>query len=329
MHSNPKLESYAYAKYPKLSFAKEISITPYIFNSCSARCAFCSERVQRVGISFNKEYYNTTPNYSDRLSEVLADFKEHKVTLSLSGMEPTESIDFLQLIQESILNHYSKNNSIHQIIMYSNLSGMVKHRSRIQQFIVAIGLSRIEVSRHHYNEDRNQKITRFKNQEEIKSNLIFERELSHLLPYTSVKLVCVIQKKGINNIDEVINYIEWGSRNNINSFTFRALAILTKQHKHNTTTQYIKDNYIDIHSIISEINEDDNFKIVSTIKGYYYISYEYIYKDKYSISFEASDYNLMLQKHDSNFIQKLILYPNGNVCKDWNTFQKLNSYEQH
>ena len=314
---------YSYDKYPNIKFAKELSITPYIFNSCSAKCSFCSERTQRMGITFNKNFYTTSPHYSNQLYNVLKDFKEHHITLSLSGMEPSESINFLQQILRSIQEFKKNYNSIHQIVMYTNLSGVVNNKTEIQQFIQEIGLNKIEVSRHHYDEEINQQITRFKLQKQIKKNTVFEQSRQSILPFTNVKLVCVLQKAGINSLTEIIKYLEWGIVNNIKDFTFRALAILTNQHKTNKTTQYIQKNYISIQSFISEIENDPNFKINSTTKGYYYTSIQYIYKGVYTVTLEASDYNLMLQKHDSNSLQKLILYPNGTLCKDWNTFQKL------
>ncbi len=296
---------------------KCISFTPYIFNDCSARCRFCSENISREGnIAIAKKY---NENYFRKLSEVLHLLEDTKLFLSLSGMEPFESPDLLESILTVFDEHVQRGGHLEKKVIYSNLSAMCIYPDRIIDLISRFGVDRIETSRHHYDEETNQRIMRFKKGQGIRYNKNYVDAVRLLKKSVDVKMVCVLQKTGVNSLSEIEKYIEWCNGIGISSIVFREFSIIGDHFDENATSNYIHDNRVDILSILQEL--PDVFKIQEIIKGYYYYSFSYQYNNEMQITFEVSNYEEMIKKHSGDIINKLIYYPNGELCMDWNMQQ--------
>lgn len=289
---------------------KKLSITPYINNLCSASCLFCSEKLERITKSQNKEC--KLYSYEEKLSMILKDLKDNDIFLSLSGKEPTESLNFLKMI----LRIFSEEQNISQKVMYSNLSGFTEHYDEFTSIISDYNLTRIETSRHHFNENINQNIMNFYSKhKDIMYNNVYSDIVSNLLQITPIKMVCVMQKTGISDIYNIMKYIEWANSIGIKEIVFRELSLFDESVKLNKVSQYINNNRVEVYDLIK--NLDNSFELKSIFKGYYYFSFVYKYFDSI-VTFEVSDYEEMIKHHNSNVINKLIYYPNKNLCLDWN-----------
>lgn len=304
-----------------------LSLTPYIYNSCSANCRFCSEKLVRGGqITICHGVCN---DYAERLKRILARIKETPIFLSLSGKEPTESKEQLRLILNTINEFQRNGGTVTEKVMYSNLSGFAKDFDGLANVLQGQQITRIECSRHHYDEEINQWIVRFKRYngeiEPIMRNAVFAdvvKRLNNLIP---IKLVCVLQKKGIGQVDEIIKYLKFAESMNINEVVFRELAMFNDSVEQGGTQQYIIENRVELMDILTEL-PTDLFKIKEIQKGYYYFSFGYKYGERMKVNFEMSDYEEMIRYHgnmDDDKVYKLIYYPNGMLCKDWNMKGKL------
>lgn len=306
-----------YIKYNKKIEDETLSFTPYIYNECSASCRFCSEQLIRNGKAM--VCHGVCENYFDKLRKVLGDLHESELFLSLSGKEPTESLDFLEGILKCVEDFETAGGQIVEKVMYSNLSGLIENMTKMGMLIEVYGIDRIECSRHHFDEVKNQSIMRFKNQP-IQKNEIFQQVMEELLEHVDVKQVCVVQKGGIDDVEQLKTYLEWAKSMGVSQVVFRELALFDDTVEMNATARYIVNNRIEIKEFLEGL--DESFKLVEITEGYYYMSFGYEYEGM-KLWFEMSDYEEMEKKHGSNKVYKMIYYPNGKLCLDWNMNQEI------
>lgn len=300
---------------------KKISFTPYIYNRCSADCVFCSEKLIREETPLGKGYVNVADNYESKLQDVLKELSDVELFLSISGMEPLESLPFLEKVLNVFQLHEQNGGCISQKVIYTNLSAMAHSASRIIDLLQHHQISRVETSRHHYDEKINRDIMQFRPKQAIVNNSCYEQAVMQVLKVVPVRLACVVQQTGVNSISEVVRYIDWASGMGITNITFRELSILGDHFTDAGSYEYIAHNRTSIFSLLEKLTSD--FCLVEIVKGYYYFTFRYLYKDAIEISFEVSDYEQMIKSHHSSTIDKLVYYPNGDLCTDWNMQQKI------
>lgn len=297
----------------------QLSFTPYIYNNCSASCKFCSEKLVRNGKVMVCN--NICDAYVDKLIQAFRYVKNRKIFLSLSGKEPSESVDQLEKISIAVSKMEACGSKFTERVMYTNLSGFTKSWDQLIKVINDLKVSRIECSRHHYDETVNQNIVQFKYRELIKSNKVFIDVVHKLKNIVPVKMVCVFQKAGVCNAIEVVKYLDFARKAGVKEVVFRELAVFADAVDNGTTKDYIIENRVELMEILSEL-PDNEFHLNSIVEGYYYFSFSYSYKDM-NVNFEMSDYEEMIKKHNSDDIYKLIFYPNGALCRDWNMEGKI------
>ena len=297
----------------KRDTAKIISFTPYIYNECSANCRFCSERLSRNGKAMICR--NVCGDYRERLKNVLDILSDRDVFLSLSGKEPTESPEMLGSIAETVLNY----KNIGEKVMYSNLSGFCKYD--LKNILDKIGLTRIECSRHHFDENVNNSIMCFNRNEKIKYNGVFTETVRQLSENFNMRMVCVFQKTGISDYQGIKQYLDFARSTGISDVVFRELAVFDKCVDMGNTAEYIIKNRIDLSEILSQLDERE-FILKNIVQGYYYYSFEYEYRGM-KVCFEMSDYEEMEKRISENHLQKLILYPDGKLCMNWNMMNEV------
>ena len=300
-----------------------LSFTPYISNPCSARCQFCSEKLSTAGAK--AAALNVCDHYCDKLVKALLFQKDCPIFLSISGMEPSESPDQLTLVKEAVALAMRQGCRIISKVTYSNLSGFTKYWDELTSVIKELQLTRIECSRHHFDEDTNQSIVRFRDGEKIRSNAEFRRIVQSLLPIVPMTMACVMQKNGIATASDVISHLEFAREIGIKRVVFRELSVFSDDADNVTVASYITDHRVELMDVLESL-PPDAFELLSVTEGYYYYSFEYRYKDM-TVLLEMSDYNQMKKVHYNDTLHKLIFYSNGDLCRDWNMKGKL-SYDE-
>lgn len=291
-----------------------VSFTPYIDNSCSARCRFCSERLTKNGM----DSYCGEPcaEYGQRLLYALKLLEGKKVFLSLSGKEPTESPDMLKAICGGACSAIGAGLTVSDAVMYTNLSGFCKNADEIFDALGKIPLSHIEFSRHHYDETINQKIMNFRPGEQIKQNSVLESITKKASSCYPLRAVCVLQGAGVSDIPGIKEYISFVRSLGVKDVVFRELAVFGDSVDSGITADYIISNRIELWDILPGL-EENGFTLCGIRQGYYYFSFNYSFGDM-SVSFEMSDYEEMERQHSGSRLHKLILYPDGRICRSWN-----------
>lgn len=304
-----------------------LSLTPYIYNECSANCRFCSEKLVRNGKIVHIQ--KVCEDYADKLDIVLDRLLNTPLFISLSGKETSESPELLKCILDCVDRYEQKGGHVVGKVMYSNMSGFVKNMDGLLHILKNRGITRIECSRHHYDENINQDIVRFKkyqgNVELIQQNAVLKDVIARVKQEIPIRLVCVLQNSGIHTVSEISNYIEFAQDMGINDVVFRELAMFGDSVERGATQQYIDDNRIETMNLLEQLPEN-SYTLKHIDKGYYYFSFSYLYESHTHIAFEMSDYEKMIEHHskiDGEKLNKLIYYPNGMLCKDWNMMEQL------
>lgn len=231
---------------------RSLSILP-VAKACQADCKFC---FSESSISFDQT--RSDINF-DNLEIICKNAKENGAErfVITGGGEPT-------LIKFEILLNIIKlaKQYFNKIVLISN--GLFLSEDREDKIVEKInllidaGLSVLAISYHHYNVSKNAYIMG----KEIKTDSlldIFSKYNIH--KKITLRLICVLQKEGINNIEEVQKYIEYAISKNIAQVCFKELYVSSTQESLYTeqeANQYSEANQIPLSMLIEYLNEQAN-----------------------------------------------------------------------
>lgn len=299
-----------------------ITFTPYAAaQPCSARCWFCSENL-RFDDHTGSNALKMIDQYHLHLDKVLNELISIPLGLSLSGLEFSDVPDWALKTVDCLLDWQKKGANWTEKALYSNIAGFANldHRKYLLDALKKLRLDRMEVSRHHFDEFKNTTIMRFRKNQPIQSNNVFIETLTYLQKDLPIRLVCILQKGGIESLEDINQYLIWAKSLGISHVIFRELSdISDNRYNQNGTFRRIQLNTISIENIIEDIfnsNLVDVWQPKHIESGYYY--WNAVFDTPYvTVVFERSDYGVMKLAHDSNVIHKLVFHPNGNLCSDW------------
>jgi hypothetical protein len=206
-------------------------------------------------------------------------------------------------------------------VVYSNLSAVARNPGRIADFLKGFKITRVESSRHHYDERVNQSIMLFKGQQPVERNADYETAIRALSPDLAPRLACVLQKTGTRTAVDVLAYIKWAATLGVRGVTFRELSILGGHTGKCATHDYISRNRVSIASVMETLSA--SFRLRGITRGYYYFSFHFQHDSMEDLRFEVADYEEMIRHHTSDTICKLVYYPTGDLCMDWNMAGKI------
>lgn len=219
---------------PKISlFGKEINVreyycqffendaqkidVPYInfyvrFKGCNATCKFCDS--QNNANKFNEE------KYFQILNEIKSNVYINKI--AFTGGEPTLNFDFF----ENIVN---KSHDIVKTYLSVNTNGI--NLNKIFESEIIDKLSCVSLSRHHYQDKKNNEILGFKSTSTKTLKSIKSKK---------IHITCNLIKDYIDSKKEILKFLEYVNSLGITSASFVSLMPLN---------DYCKDNFIDFETI--------------------------------------------------------------------------------
>lgn len=243
-----KLDDKNLLSYSELK-PRSLSILP-VAKACQADCKFC---FSESSISFDQKRSDID---FDNLEIICKKAKENGAErfVITGGGEPT-------LIKyETLLNIIKlAKQYFNKIVLISNglfLSEDTEDKivDKINLLIDA-GLSVLAISYHHYNFSKNAYIMG----KEIKTDSLLDiLSKYNIHKRITLRLICVLQKEGINNIEEVQKYIEYAISNNIAQVCFKELYVSSTQESLYTeqeANQYSEANQIPLSMLIEYLNE--------------------------------------------------------------------------
>ena len=187
--------------------AQPVTFTPFAsVRPCSARCVFCSETLWHKDARILSASLRPGPSYFDGLAAVL-DALRGLPSVSLSGLEATDDADWLCRVLDQIDERAGAAGGLvlEEKVLYSNGAGLARETTgaRLLPRLKEFGLTRVEASRHHHTQAGNDAVMRFRPGKAIRALEVFERTVADILRHVPVRLVCVVQKGGVDDFDQV------------------------------------------------------------------------------------------------------------------------------
>jgi hypothetical protein len=192
--------------------------------------------------------------YFSALRKVFGELKKipFSLGLSLSGLEATADPAWLQQLCH-LLREPEFAGIFDEKVMYTNGSGLADAPWLIEELRGA-DFDRIELSRQHYKEKKNQRIMRFGAKVEVRHNEVYEEMVRMItgekggrgeegaekggrgrrqgrgeVGKLKVKNSCILSKPGINSVEEIEEYVRWARSLGIRTCVFRELSRLPEE----------------------------------------------------------------------------------------------------
>lgn len=303
-------------------FAQPLTFTPYAAaRPCSARCRFCSETLKPERGGRMAARLRPGADYFQLLQRALRAVRGIPMSWSLSGLEASDDEAWLLRLLEVLGDEERRGGVIHQRVLYSNGAGLA--RGRADELITALrgfDLSWLELSRHHPRTDRNQAIMRFRTGENVAECEAFAAAARGLATALPLKLVCLLQRGGVDSPDEVDAYLHWAASLGARSVIFREFSRLDAGYRNTVTRRYIDDARVSIEALIEACMAAPwwpSMRPLRLTEGYYFWNLVMQTESGLEVVFETSDYTAMHRCHSSGDVYKLVFHPDGNLCAGW------------
>lgn len=303
--------------------AQPVTFTPYAAaRPCSARCLFCSENLRPAGAGAMAQTLRPGPDYFHGLGAALAQLRGLPLSWSLSGLESSDDEDWFLRLLDTLGAAERDGVAVEERVLYSNGAGFA--RGRGEELIAALqafGLSWLELSRHHYDAARNQRIMRFRDGEAIADGVRFETVARRLAAALPLRQVCILQRGGIDDADGVAAYLDWARACGAGTVIFREFSRLDAGYRDNATRRYIEAERVPIEQVLAACMDAPWWSRLQPrriTEGYYFWNLR-LHDPRSGLEavFESSDYAAMHRRHASGDVYKLVYHGNGRLCAGW------------
>lgn len=304
-------------------FAQPITFTPYAAaRPCSARCLFCSENLRPHDGGAMAQSLRPGADHFERLSAALAQLRGLPLSWSLSGLETSDDEDWFLRLLATLTAAERDGVPVEDRVLYSNGAGFA--RGRGDELIAALrefDLSWVELSRHHTDAARNQRIMRFRDGEPIAGGAAFEAVARRLAAALPLRQVCILQRGGIDDADGVEAYLDWARTCGAGTVIFREFSRLGADYRDNAARRYIDAGRVPIEQVLSACMDAPWWQRLTPLRiteGYYFWNLRLRdERNAMEVVFESSDYTAMQRRHASGDIYKLVFHGNGRLCAGW------------
>lgn len=270
-------------------------ISVYVTKKCNGKCYFCMNNNED---RFCKSKELKISKYLDNLNYMLDKFNDRPF-ITITGGEPTKSNKLVPIIR------LIKEKGFKTRTFATNGTGLFDRfeRKTIITHLLENGIiNNINVSRMVTNDVDNESIMGIK---------LSNREIERIFTYgkinnMDIRLSCNLQKCGVNDLNSIINYVDFYDNLGVDTVMFRELIPFDNK--------IYNANKIDIKPIFNEIENNNQFKLLRVLEGMYYIVKVYRYKDKLVKCYQEKKNN----KNNSDIIREFVIYPDGNLDSGWN-----------
>lgn len=303
-----------------------LTFTPYANpRSCNAHCAFCSEELLRRDASrlTSKTVIGDRDTWFSALDRVWTDLHTFPLGLSLSGLEATADAAWFLRLMDLVDVHRAL---FLEKVLYSNGSGFA-HDGSGAQLIAALartGFDRVELSRAHFDEEKNQQIMRFEKDQPVWRAAVFDDVVRQLQGAgVPVKLSCILNRQGVHTIDDVEAHLAHARSLGVKRVVFRELSALGDLYVENRETRWIAEHRVAVRDLMEAVLPSSSataarpgWELTGVTAGYYYYNEVYRAFDV-DVIFEASSYVAHHEVLQSGVLQKLVFHSTGDLCGDW------------
>jgi wyosine [tRNA(Phe)-imidazoG37] synthetase (radical SAM superfamily) len=248
-----KLISNSLTPYDKL-VPRTISVLP-IAKGCQAKCPFC---FSHASISDEQRQRPLTEIIVDK---ALRESKKRGAERAVitGGGEPTMlPHDRLIRLMQQCGNYFGK------VVMITNGYNL-GHMGEDERYTTLLeyenaGLTVLSVSRHAANNVQNKKIMHVDTFSERVANTMGKNNFDRL----KMRWVCVLQKGGVSNMDEIEEYIDWTISTGVKEVCFKELYVSTSEesvYHNNESNVWSRNNQISLKLVLDFVKKNNGVKV--------------------------------------------------------------------
>ncbi|QSI32494.1 hypothetical protein GNX71_24095 [Variovorax sp. RKNM96] len=304
-------------------FAQPITFTPYAsVQPCSARCSFCSENLRKSDGGTPASRLRPAPDYFDGLSRALRALRGVPLSWSLSGLETSDDADWMLRLLHMLTASESDGPVVEDRVLYTNGAGFAAPQGEVlRRALQGFELSWLELSRHHHDGAINQSIMRFRPEVTIGDQAVFERTARQLADAVPLRLVCILQRGGVAQSQDVAAYLSWARQCGAGTVVFREFSRLDDAYRDNATARYLRAERVSMDALLAACLDDPEvsrgWTLESLTEGYYFWNLRLCTASGLNVIFESADYGAMHERHATGDIYKLVYFANGQLCAGW------------
>jgi pyruvate-formate lyase-activating enzyme len=214
------LHSGSFIPYPSLR-PRSVSFLP-IARGCQAACPFC---FSDASVSTDQTHGAVNLRQIEAWA-ALARSRGAERAVITGGGEPTLlSWRRIQEIVRTCKRHYEK------VVLITNgvrLASLPESELAAQLRGLALaGLSVLSVSRHHHEEDVNAALMKLNTR--TPTLLKTGAAVSEMIPQLTLRLICVLQRGGVESAADVNDYIQWAAGYGVREICFKELYVATSE----------------------------------------------------------------------------------------------------
>ncbi len=319
----PKTETHDVEKYSikqmeiagkKRYVYSNVGLTIYVTNRCNSDCSFCMNKFEENFLC-SKEIMDDE-EYLRRLDYILGLLKHLNPSVMITGGEPTKARrlpEVIKLVHKYgyVLRSFSTNGT--------GLLDFIDGKMILQYMYENNFLNNINISRHAISPEENYRIMK------TKGDLI-NSQLCEIAGFCAghnmrVRMGCTLQKGGVSNLEEMLQYYSHYESLGIDTVVFRELIPIDTSKKGADDYQKL---FVDISEILDAIRKRADFRYAYTLDGLYYNVEHFHYHDKLVKCYREKN------TASPDIIRDLIFYADGRlVDTNWNDVSKtLLDYER-
>jgi len=293
------------------------NLSVYSAQACNARCAFCVEELRPasrgVALDVQKTVEADDVRYFGALDNVLSTLDPLNPSVSVTGGEPSQD-PRLPRILRTLQAHGARKRTV-----TTNGSGLLDEREgrTLIDWIATTGVAHLNISRAHWDDRVNAKLMRYRGSPD--ADALREIVARARRGGTRVRMSCVLVAGAVDDLDDVLAYLDFAERCGVDNVIFRQLMKTDSSTvQPNFVTRFSQRRCVGMAPLLERISEHPAFEFQQQVMGYYY----YVEVWRYGgidVVFEGADLAQLEYTKQTmpGVIQELIFHPNAQLASTW------------
>jgi len=306
------------------------NLSIFVGKRCNATCNFCVAELRyfHEGMDYLKPAITDTTDYFKRLHLAMETVRPLNPSVSLTGGEPTIDPRLPEILR--ILTEYK----VRKRTITTNGSGLMLKvagsTDTILDRLIDYKLAHLNISRAHYDEEKNQRIMNLRDPSFSNKQL---QEVIAIAKSQGIRprLSCVLLKGEVDSLEEMKKYMDWAESIGVDNVVFRQLMKFDEARvKQGRIPSFCSEHGISLIPLWEEIDQDPGFSFINQVLGYYYYVEVFRYKGVDMVSEMADLRQIDAEKDRARrtlgeipIIYELVFHPNGNLCGSWREWKEV------
>lgn len=293
------------------------NLSVYSAQACNARCAFCVEELRPasrgIALDVQKTVETDDVRYFGALEDVLAALKPLSPSVSVTGGEPSQDARLPRILR-MLQAHGARKRTV-----TTNGSGLLDARDGrvLIDWIAETEVAHLNVSRAHWDDRMNAKLMRYRGSPDAQA--LREIAARARRGGTRVRLSCVLVAGAVDDLDDVLAYLDFAGQCGVDNVIFRQLMKTDPATaKPNFVTRFSERRGVSMAPLLEKISHHPAFKFQRQVMGYYY--YVEVWRfGRIDVVFEGADLAQLEYTKQTmpGVVQELIFHPNARLASTW------------